>query len=299
MTKPTHQGPHPDHGGLTTHIGARENCSAPDCGPPDPEEEIREAVLVLEAHLDDPELTKGPWLSTCHGDRLIHARPDHDKHQPIRVVDEPMSNGANADYIALMHPGVGRLLVELLHEIAEDWGLKLDPRQAIQQAAHKIATSIAQGWQCDAADPSAPTAPAAPQPPVETRPDLTVRLVSISPSAAGIVEELGAAASVLREHLEDRDLTPAPWLSMCRGDRLVHAGLDHDRRPAVYVVDEPMSNGANADYIAVMHPGIGEVIAKWLADSASLVVRRADVADAEQSVGHALAAARLINSRPR
>ncbi|MFF3092307.1 hypothetical protein [Streptomyces cyaneofuscatus] len=138
----THQGPHPDHGGLTTHIGTRDTCSAPDCGLRDPEDEIRDAVLDLEAHLDEPELTKDPWLSMCHGDRLVHAGPDHENHPPIRVVDEPMSNGANADYIALMHPGVGRLLANLLHEIAEDSGPELDNRQTIHQAAHKLATTI-------------------------------------------------------------------------------------------------------------------------------------------------------------
>ncbi|MER7807881.1 hypothetical protein [Streptomyces sp900116325] len=29
----THEGPDPSHGGLTTHRGAREDCSGPDCGP--------------------------------------------------------------------------------------------------------------------------------------------------------------------------------------------------------------------------------------------------------------------------
>ncbi|GGZ51530.1 hypothetical protein [Streptomyces rubiginosohelvolus] len=138
----THQGPDPFYGGLSTHVGTREKCTAPDCGPLDPEDEIRDAVLDLEAHLDEPELTKDPWLSMCHGDRLVHAGPDHENHPPIRVVDEPMSNGANADYIALMHPGVGRLLANLLHEIAEDHGPGLDNRQAIHQAAHKLATTI-------------------------------------------------------------------------------------------------------------------------------------------------------------
>ncbi|NEB57622.1 hypothetical protein G3I48_35915 [Streptomyces griseus] len=144
MTKleTTHQGPDPFYGGLSTHVGTREKCTAPDCGPLDPEDEIRDAVLDLEAHLDEPELTKDPWLSMCHGDRLVHAGPDHENHPPIRVVDEPMSNGANADYIALMHPGVGRLLANLLHEIAEDCGPEPDNRQAIHQAAHKLATTI-------------------------------------------------------------------------------------------------------------------------------------------------------------
>lgn len=33
----THQGPHPEHGGLETHIGTRDTCSGPDCGPTEPD----------------------------------------------------------------------------------------------------------------------------------------------------------------------------------------------------------------------------------------------------------------------
>ncbi|MGW5003306.1 hypothetical protein ACWEP8_37260 [Streptomyces hydrogenans] len=33
MAQPTHQGPHPEYGGLETHYGTREDCSGPDCGP--------------------------------------------------------------------------------------------------------------------------------------------------------------------------------------------------------------------------------------------------------------------------
>lgn len=35
VAEDTHQGTDPSHGGLTLHRGARENCSAPDCGPED------------------------------------------------------------------------------------------------------------------------------------------------------------------------------------------------------------------------------------------------------------------------
>lgn len=31
--EPTHQGPHPEHGGLETHRGRSEDCTGPDCGP--------------------------------------------------------------------------------------------------------------------------------------------------------------------------------------------------------------------------------------------------------------------------
>ncbi|MGP4084151.1 hypothetical protein [Streptomyces sp. KR55] len=33
--EPTHEGPDPSHGGLTTHRGRREDCMGPDCGPVD------------------------------------------------------------------------------------------------------------------------------------------------------------------------------------------------------------------------------------------------------------------------
>lgn len=33
----THQGPHPEHGGLETHVGTRDTCSGPDCGPIEPD----------------------------------------------------------------------------------------------------------------------------------------------------------------------------------------------------------------------------------------------------------------------
>ncbi|MFD8648682.1 hypothetical protein [Streptomyces mirabilis] len=33
LTEPTHEGPDPSHGGLTTHRGRREDCTGPDCAP--------------------------------------------------------------------------------------------------------------------------------------------------------------------------------------------------------------------------------------------------------------------------
>ncbi|MEV0090398.1 hypothetical protein [Streptomyces sp. NPDC050738] len=139
----------------------------------------------------------------------------------------------------------------------------------------------------------------APQPPAQPRPDLTVRPVEGTPDSAGLAVELRAAAGVLYARLEDPELTPPPWLSMNHGDRLVHAGPERDDVLPTYVVEEPMDNGANADYIALLHPGVGAVIAKWLSDSAAAVAQLAVLEAAEVAVAHALAVARLINGRPR
>jgi hypothetical protein len=81
-------------------------------------------------------------------------------------------------------------------------------------------------------------------------------------------DELRAAARTLRALLADRELTPGPWLSMDRGDRLLWNGEGAEDQAPVYVVDEPMSNGANADYIAVMHPDVGHALADWLDEEA-------------------------------
>ncbi|WP_327335183.1 hypothetical protein [Streptomyces anulatus] len=140
----THQGPHPEHGGLETHIGTRDNCSGPDCGPLDPDDEIRDAVLDLES-----------LYEAAHGDTWRVVREEEDVYDTsCRAIGiEPTDHNLlvfqaesitedDAAYIAAMGPNVGRLLANLLHEIAEDWGPELDNRQAIHQAAHKLATAI-------------------------------------------------------------------------------------------------------------------------------------------------------------
>jgi hypothetical protein len=81
--------------------------------------------------------------------------------------------------------------------------------------------------------------------------------------------ELRTAAAKLRTLLADRQLTPGPWLSMDRGDRVLWDGPGAEDLPPRYVVDEPMSNGANADWIAAMHPGVGTALADWLEHEAA------------------------------
>lgn len=79
---------------------------------PTPADEIRTAAARLRALLAAPELTAGPWLSMDNGDRLLRNQPGDEDDAPIYVVNEPMSNGANAAYIAAMHPGVGAALAD-------------------------------------------------------------------------------------------------------------------------------------------------------------------------------------------
>lgn len=83
-----------------------------------PAEQLRTAAEKLRALATAPGLTPPPWLSMDRGDRLLWDGPGAEGLPPVRVVDEPMSNGDNADYIALVHPGVGRAVVELLEETA-------------------------------------------------------------------------------------------------------------------------------------------------------------------------------------
>lgn len=106
-------------------------------------------------------------------------------------------------------------------------------------------------------------------------------------------DELRVAARVLRALLADRELTPGPWLSMDRGDRLLWNGEGAEDEAPVYVVDEPMSNGANADYIAVMHPDVGHALVELLDTAADYVAD--DSPTHPTHVVRALAVARQIN----
>src|SRR5690606_3236968 len=63
-----------------------------------PADELRTAADKLRKLLDAPELTPGPWLSLDHGDRMLYDGPGAEDEPPVYVIDEPMSNGANADY---------------------------------------------------------------------------------------------------------------------------------------------------------------------------------------------------------
>lgn len=83
-----------------------------------PAETITAAAHKLRLAATADYITPPPWISLDGGDRLIHD-PGHDLDKPIYVVPEPMDNPSNAEYIALMHPGVGLALAELLDEFEE------------------------------------------------------------------------------------------------------------------------------------------------------------------------------------
>jgi hypothetical protein len=84
--------------------------------PTDPAARLRAAADRLRTLLADPQLTAGPWLSLDHGDRLLRNQPGDEDQAPIYVINEPVSNGANADYIAAMHPGTGAAILTVLEQ---------------------------------------------------------------------------------------------------------------------------------------------------------------------------------------
>jgi hypothetical protein len=105
-------------------------------------------------------------------------------------------------------------------------------------------------------------------------------------------QEIRAAITKLRARLADPELTPGPWLSMDQGDRVLWGGEGAEDQPPVYVVDEPMSNGANADYIAAMDPNVGKALVGWLEVEEFRVLHNGRGPD----LHHALAVARAINT---
>lgn len=104
-------------------------------------------------------------------------------------------------------------------------------------------------------------------------------------------DELRTVAARLRRLLADTELTPGPWLSMDRGDRVLWDGPGADDHPPRYVIDEPMSNSANADYIAAMHPGVAKALVGWLEVEEFRVLHNGRGPE----LHHALAVARAIN----
>lgn len=109
-------------------------------------------------------------------------------------------------------------------------------------------------------------------------------------------DELRTAAHKLRALLTDRQLTPGPWLSMDRGDRLLWNGPGAEDQPPRYVVDEPMGNAVNAAYIAAMHPDVGKALAELLEEAARLeAYTLAEFGHRGGGGHHPLAVARAIN----
>ncbi|MEV6737914.1 hypothetical protein AB0N14_13665 [Streptomyces sp. NPDC051104] len=106
-------------------------------------------------------------------------------------------------------------------------------------------------------------------------------------------DELRAAAEKLRAIATHPDVTPGPWLCLDGGDRIIHDGPGIEFGPADYVVDEPVSNSANAELIAAMHPGVGAALADWLTATADFCDFNVTT---PTHVVRALALARRINA---
>jgi len=82
-------------------------------------------------------------------------------------------------------------------------------------------------------------------------------MTTIDPTGAEFLRRaaLSLAASA-------RKATPGPWTSLSDGDRIVH--MRDDGEHFDYVVDEPMSFGADAAWIAMMSPAMAQPIVDWL-----------------------------------
>ncbi|MFB8242019.1 hypothetical protein ACFC58_36340 [Kitasatospora purpeofusca] len=110
---------------------------------PDPADLLRQAATRLRTHAMAPDITPHPWLSMDGGDRLVHD-PGHDRDKPEYVVDEPMTNEANAAWIALMHPGVGLALADwLAHEAAYQLHLDETGQDGAEDSTHALAVARA------------------------------------------------------------------------------------------------------------------------------------------------------------
>jgi hypothetical protein len=89
--------------------------------------------------------------------------------------------------------------------------------------------------------------------------------------ASGDEELIREAAQVMRQRA--KAATAGPWESLDDGDRLVAWKLDPSGQfddDFDYVVDEPISNAANAEHIASWHPGVALAVARWLKCAADL-----------------------------
>lgn len=105
---------------------------------------------------------------------------------------------------------------------------------------------------------------------------------------------LRQAADKLRQLATAEGITPGPWLSMDGGDRLLWDGPGAELLPPRYVVDEPMSNGANAALIATLHPGVAVALAAWLESEAQRLGASTHPDWQETVAPHAVAVARAV-----
>ena len=104
---------------------------------------LRPAIAKLYAALNADYLTDGPWDCLDLGDRLVHIEVSTGAVE--HVVDEPMSNASNAEYIALMHPPVAEALAALLERIARAAELGRPCPPSVDYRARQLARAILRG----------------------------------------------------------------------------------------------------------------------------------------------------------
>jgi len=88
--------------------------------------------------------------------------------------------------------------------------------------------------------------------------------VNPEPTPADPATRLREAAAKIRTLLANPQLVAGPWLSLDGGDRLLRNQPGDEDQAPIYVVNEPMGNSVNAAWIALMHPGVGEALARLL-----------------------------------
>ncbi len=95
---------------------------------------LRRAAAKLREYAN--AATGGSWCSLNGGDRLVSFNLAGQEFG--YVVDEPMSNAANAAYIATMHPPVAVALADLLDSEAQAWEIYGTPRDGIVAVARAV-----------------------------------------------------------------------------------------------------------------------------------------------------------------
>ncbi|NEB92413.1 hypothetical protein [Streptomyces bauhiniae] len=111
-------------------------------------------------------------------------------------------------------------------------------------------------------------------------------------------DEIAAAATRLRSLVTALDDCRGPWYVVNREQRPYPQRIDNIGVPYVVAstTTDPSHPPTIADYIAAMHPGVGNALAKWLDSWTGLEIRE-DAAMPEDA-RHALAVARAFLTHP-
>lgn len=105
-------------------------------------------------------------------------------------------------------------------------------------------------------------------------------------------DELRAAAALLRERATNA--TPGPWSQTGIGD---YGWTVSSPTGALVDTDDSDQGRADADFIALMHPGVGAALADWL-DAVADRARHNGGDWVGADLHYALAVARQVNGTP-